>query len=770
MWAAARRQEKMWSVKALVEQVLQHGRRALEITRTNHNKLNKWPCDRGVGVGGGAGKSAVISTTGEVGQGIRTAVGTAVAERGAVNHLPTVSTRLIQSFVRKVSQPLWSEARRRATKRLVYGESAPFFALVGVTLVSGSQQGLVTKEDELEALCCDIREAITRAGLLLDPEFWVNQKLSNGEGKRSTSVKTFDEINEEISHAYSFNDLELGPYIDKGCNAVIYAARWNEDDWVTQDTSPPPEKRRKSFPSTAKEELQVDSYYDGAVAVDYFDITSAIQQAHLLEATSGSAPKSVVTPSAVGTEAFTTALHSNQNQAKKIDGQERQGRILNQEKDNEHSKTSDEYGDDPIKSQYPLAVKMMFNYEAESNAPAILRAMYKEMIPATDIQLDEVPHVWQQWFLYEHLRLPAHPNIVEMPCVFVDRIPLLKDSMRLYPDALPQRLNPYGSGRNMSLFCVMRRYDMSLQEYLQRHKPSLRSSIILFTQLMEAVLHIHQYNIVHRDMKTDNILLNIEEGWSHPQLVLTDFGCCLAQDGQSMSVPFPSREADPRQGNAQHMSPEVKGAVPGLLRYVSFAASDLWACGVLAYEIFGAENPFATSEGTSKRGKNKVLDSVSYKESQLPRLPKDVPVVIKHLVHDLLRRNPKNRPSPTVAATLCHLVLWGPSKWLNRHSLTLPSPNEIMQWLLCLTTKVLCEAGISRQPIEDISGDGLRRRSVRWGGRRGGAVISRQQLSHGRASNSQREGGQLEYELVSTFLARVHFTDIVQAIKWNRAF
>lgn len=69
-------------------------------------------------------------------------------------------TRFVQGFVRKVSAPLWTEARRRATKRLVFGENAPFFALVGVTLASGSQQGLVTKEDELEALCCNVRVSI----------------------------------------------------------------------------------------------------------------------------------------------------------------------------------------------------------------------------------------------------------------------------------------------------------------------------------------------------------------------------------------------------------------------------------------------------------------------------------------------------------------------------------------------------------------------------------------------------------------------------------
>lgn len=33
-------------------------------------------------------------------------------------------------------------------------------------------------------------------------------------------------------------------------------------------------------------------------------------------------------------------------------------------------------------SSFPLAVKMMFNYDAESNATSILRAMYRETVPA----------------------------------------------------------------------------------------------------------------------------------------------------------------------------------------------------------------------------------------------------------------------------------------------------------------------------------------------------------------------------------------------------
>lgn len=33
-------------------------------------------------------------------------------------------------------------------------------------------------------------------------------------------------------------------------------------------------------------------------------------------------------------------------------------------------------------TNYPLALKMMFNYDVQSNAMAILRAMYRETVPA----------------------------------------------------------------------------------------------------------------------------------------------------------------------------------------------------------------------------------------------------------------------------------------------------------------------------------------------------------------------------------------------------
>ena len=56
--------------------------------------------------------------------------------------------------------------------------------------------------------------------------------------------------------------------------------------------------------------------------------------------------------------------------------------------------------------------------------------------------------------------LPPHPNIVQIFNVFTDAVQALPGSLSLYPDALPSRINPNGYGRNMSLFLLMKRYNI----------------------------------------------------------------------------------------------------------------------------------------------------------------------------------------------------------------------------------------------------------------------------------------------------------------------
>jgi len=301
---------------------------------------------------------------------------------------------------------------------------------------------------------------------------------------------------------------------------------------------------------------------------------------------------------------------------------------------------------------------------------------------------------------------------VEMVAVFCAPVPALEGAIALYGSALPPRLNPQGLGRNMSLFLVMRSYDCSLADYLSNHKPGPRTSLVLFTQLLEGVAFLNVSGVAHRDLKADNLLLSLSGGPEFPQLVITDFGCCIANKRLGLSLPFASLDTD-RGGNTALMAPEVVKARPGPWASINYTRSDLWTAGAIGYQIFGAENPF-TVGGLSSR---------SYTSNQLPRLPPAAPTLLPPLLRWILAPAPTRRPSPRLAVTVSQLLLWAPSDWSSGRQM--PSTQDILQWLLTMTTKVVCES--------------------RWGNSAGAAF---------------------EYTLVATFLATFSLKDIREALVW----
>ena len=73
-------------------------------------------------------------------------------------------------------------------------------------------------------------------------------------------------------------------------------------------------------------------------------------------------------------------------------------------------------------------------------------------------------------------------------------------------------------------------------------------------------------------------------------------------------------------------------AVPGRAVVIDYSRADAWAVGAISYEIFGEPNPFYGARG---------LESRSYQEKQLPRLPSAVAADVQLVVGLLLRRDPE---------------------------------------------------------------------------------------------------------------------------------
>ena len=98
-------------------------------------------------------------------------------------------------------------------------------------------------------------------------------------------------------------------------------------------------------------------------------------------------------------------------------------------------------------------------------------------------------------------------------------------------------------------------------------------------QLLSGLAHAHAQGIVHRDLKPENLILTAEDGLED-HLRILDFGLAKLRDGPAMTAGL-------AVGTPSYMSPEQSGG-PGDVD----ARSDLYAVGVLLFEILAGRKPF----------------------------------------------------------------------------------------------------------------------------------------------------------------------------------
>lgn len=544
--------------------------------------------------------------------------------------------------------------------------------------------------------------------------------------------KLEQETPNDIGNDFGLDNLDIGPPISKGCAAVVYAASYKNNqvrpETVVESPSPSPATSPITIPRDSMSPIQNMSRFvhNFGLSVDNLHFNRAAEADQRESSRGNYQPRRV-------------RFDSGANQYHNISSNNSTVQMIpDHTADASYQTIEDPTGDI---ERHPLALKMMFNYDIQSNAMAILRAMHKETIPAVHnfMRSNEDADSWERSLMQQTVDLPPHPNIVTMYRVFCAQVPNLMDSASLYPMALPPRINPNGYGRNMSLFLLMKRYNCSLYEYLQSNPDiSMRTRLMLFAQLLEGAAHLYRYGIAHRDLKSDNILIDCNKDDLYPVLVLSDFGCCLADKNNGLCMQYPSFDID-KGGNTALMAPEIICKTPGTFAVLDYSKSDLWACGAMAYEIFGVPNPFYEQRNQNDNAPPRALSNTTYKDTELPELHADVPLVVRHLVSNLLKRNPSQRLSADIAANVMELFLWAPSGWHKPHT-TVSSP-EILQWLLSLTTKILYEGRLNQ-----------------WGTIGGGSTVIGRQTNANRAIT--------EYQLISSFLIRSRLELIRRALQW----
>jgi serine/threonine-protein kinase len=137
----------------------------------------------------------------------------------------------------------------------------------------------------------------------------------------------------------------------------------------------------------------------------------------------------------------------------------------------------------------------------------------------------------------------------------------------------------------------------SLRPLIAKKSLTPNHVIAVMQQVLSGLKHAHDKGTVHRDVKPENILVHeraAKEGYATEGVVkLTDFGLGRAAgDAAMQSIAYSASLNDPKArelaGTLDYMPPEVRGGAE------ADARADVYACGVVLYEMLTGERPAGT--------------------------------------------------------------------------------------------------------------------------------------------------------------------------------
>jgi len=172
--------------------------------------------------------------------------------------------------------------------------------------------------------------------------------------------------------------------------------------------------------------------------------------------------------------------------------------------------------------------------------------------------------------------------------------------------------------------CIIMEY-VDGQTLAERVRPCgplpLAEMIYIFQSVVEAITYVHNHGVIHRDIKSNNIKIGLDG-----QVKLLDFGIAKADASPGLTA------TGSIIGTLEYISPEQ------LMGGAADARSDIWALGVLLYEMNTGRVPFeAQTLGELCRKINKV----DYAPANIlnPAVPREVSAIISRC----LRKNPMDR-------------------------------------------------------------------------------------------------------------------------------
>ncbi|MCU0440221.1 MAG: trifunctional serine/threonine-protein kinase/ATP-binding protein/sensor histidine kinase [Raineya sp.] len=169
----------------------------------------------------------------------------------------------------------------------------------------------------------------------------------------------------------------------------------------------------------------------------------------------------------------------------------------------------------------------------------------------------------------------------------------------------------------------------SVKEAIKQKIFDLRSFLEMAIVITEVLGEIHQKNIIHKDLNSNNILIDMAK----KSVRIIDFGMAVNMDLKNQKLENP----ETLEGTLAYISPEQTGRMNRVVDY----RSDLYSLGVTFYEIVTGHLPFESQDATE------LVHSHLAKTPLAPHLSENpsfsIPIVISNIILKLLEKNAENR-------------------------------------------------------------------------------------------------------------------------------
>ncbi len=184
------------------------------------------------------------------------------------------------------------------------------------------------------------------------------------------------------------------------------------------------------------------------------------------------------------------------------------------------------------------------------------------------------------------------------------------------------------------MFISMAYYEgETLQAHLAHGRLGIAAALDIAIQIAQGLVKAHALGIVHRDIKPANLILTADGG-----VKILDFGLAKLVGQLGLTT------AGKALGTVAYMSPEqILGREIG-------PQTDIWALGVVLFEMLGGEVPFKGDIEPAT-----IYAIVNEEPAPLRKLRPEVPNELHDIVHRALAKNPAQR-YPQITALLADLT------------------------------------------------------------------------------------------------------------------